>query len=134
MFRRHLTLEQRATAAAKLANLKPGANQFDSKVASTAATSQSEAAKMFWMSRESVQRARVILDKGSPELVAMVESGAASLTAAETVARKQPKEFASRRDRRSPSEGEAFRREWNPPRTQDCAQERARGCGRSRYD
>ena len=93
MFRRHLTLEQRATAAAKLANLKPGANQFDSKVASTAATSQSEAAKMFGISRESVQRARVILDKGSPELVAMVEAGEVSLTAAETVARKQPKEL-----------------------------------------
>ena len=88
MFRRHLTLEQRSLSAAKLATLRPGDNQH----APIGATSQEKAAKMFGVSRGSVQAARVILDKGSPELIATVESGAASLTAAETVARKRPKD------------------------------------------
>jgi ParB-like chromosome segregation protein Spo0J len=89
MFRRHLTVEQRALAAAKLTTMK-GAGR-PSRIAPTGAITQTEAAKLFGVSRGSVQAASVILDKGSPEIVVMVERGLTSLTAAETVARKLPK-------------------------------------------
>ena len=91
MFRRHLTLEQRAFAAAKLATLKVGRPTRDEN-APTGAISQVEAAQALGVSRGSVQAASVILDKGAPELIALVEAGKTSLSAAETVARKQPKD------------------------------------------
>ena len=69
--RRHAGEGVRAMAAARRADMRQGDNQH----VTTGTTSQAEAARQFGVSRESVNRARIVLDAGSPTLVAAVESG-----------------------------------------------------------
>lgn len=83
LHRRHLDESQRAMVAGKLANLERGANQHASIDAST--VTQTQAAELLNVSRKSVQRAREVLDHGAPELVAAVERGQVSVSAAATV-------------------------------------------------
>lgn len=85
--RRHLTESQRAMIAAKIATLSKGTNQH----ASIEAPSQSAAAEMLNVGRASVQRAREVVDHGTPELVSAVEHGEVKVAAAAEVA-KLPKE------------------------------------------
>jgi hypothetical protein len=75
---RPLNESQRAMVAAKLATLPRGANQH----ASTDAPSQAAAAELLNVSRPSVQRAREVLARGTPELVEAVEAGRVSVSAA----------------------------------------------------
>lgn len=82
MKRRQLTVEQRAMVAAKIANLRKGDNQHTSI---DVATSQKQAAKRMDVSVPSVQRAKTVLERGTPELVAAVEQGRVSVSAAATV-------------------------------------------------
>ena len=72
--RRHSTTSQRAMTAAKLSSLK------------TEKISQSEAAEQLKVSRRSVVDAAKVLDEGTPELVAAVESGEVPVSVAATVA------------------------------------------------
>lgn len=62
--------------AARIANMERGDNQH----ASIDATSQAEAAKLLNVSRPSVQRARVVLSEGTPELIAAVDAGVTAET------------------------------------------------------
>ena len=70
--RRHLSEEQRAMVAARMANLKQGDNQYKVDAQICATTSQSDAAELLNVSRRSVQRACVVLENGAPELIAAV--------------------------------------------------------------
>ena len=80
--RRHLDESQRAIAAAKIAVLQRGDNQH----ASIEAPSQAKAATLLNVSRSGVQRAREVLNEGTPELVKAVEAGRVSVSAAADVA------------------------------------------------
>ncbi|WP_316234630.1 MT-A70 family methyltransferase [Bradyrhizobium sp. SZCCHNR1020] len=100
--RRHLDESQRAMVAARLATLKLGDNQHSRAPigAGTAdllaavaplpepvpAVSQSEAAEMMTASRRSVQRAAEVLEKGTPELVAAVETRSVAVSVAAEIA------------------------------------------------
>lgn len=81
--RRHLTESQRSMVAAKLAKLPVGANQHTA----IAAPSQEQAAQTLGVSVDSVQRARKVQEVGAPALVAAVETGAVSVSAAAEVAK-----------------------------------------------
>src|ERR1019366_2646886 len=81
--RRHLDASQRAIIAAKLVTLVKGENQH----APQGAPSQERAAKLMNVGRRTVQRARVVLDKGTPELVQAVQTGAVPIKAAAVVAK-----------------------------------------------
>ncbi len=67
--RRHLTESQRAMAAAKLADLPVGGNQYSEGL------SIGRAAERFDVGERSVARAKEVLRCGDPELVEAVESG-----------------------------------------------------------
>jgi N6-adenosine-specific RNA methylase IME4 len=86
--RRHLSESQRAMVAAKLANWETGVNQHSAGGANLPAH---KAADMLNVSERSVKTARAVHDHGAPELVAAVESGKASVSAAADIATK-PKE------------------------------------------
>ena len=73
LHRRHLSESQRALVAAKIANMPQGAR---TDLASIEATSQPRAAELLNVGRASVQRAREVIDRGAPELVAAVLRGA----------------------------------------------------------
>lgn len=74
LHRRHLSESQRAMVAAKVARLKHG-QRADASI--DASATQPEAARMLNVSRPSVQRARQVIDHGTPELVQAVEAGGA---------------------------------------------------------
>jgi hypothetical protein len=70
---------QRAMVAAKVATLTDGQHK---RGAQTCAPSQPDAAKALGVSRRSVQSAREVVTKGTPELVEAVERGQVSVSAA----------------------------------------------------
>jgi ParB-like chromosome segregation protein Spo0J len=84
--RRHLDESQRAIVAAKLAKLRRGVRPDASIEAS--ATTQTEAAELLNVSRPSVQRARKVIERAAPEIVAAVEQGELSVSAAADFARQ----------------------------------------------
>ncbi len=68
--RRHETLAERATAAAKLANLTQGRKVRETPVGvSLPAVTNKQAAKLLNVGKGSIDRARAVLANGSPELV-----------------------------------------------------------------
>lgn len=69
--RRHLTLEQRAFAGARIATLRRGDNQHTAR----AVSSQTEVAEQLGVSTDSIQRARKVVERGSKALQQAVESG-----------------------------------------------------------
>ena len=87
--RRHLTESQRAMVAAKMAKLPKGTNQHTAIAVSS--PTQEQAAATLNVSVDAVQRARRVQEQGAPELIAAVESGETSVSAAAEVA-KLPKE------------------------------------------
>lgn len=88
LHRRHLDESQRAMVAAKIATLGQGAR---TDIASFEAMSQTDAASALNVSRSAVQRATAVRETGAPELVAAVERGKVSVSAAADIATK-PKE------------------------------------------
>ena len=82
--RRHLTVPQRAMAAAQVATLKKGERK-DAPDAPRGASAQAEAAEQFGVSRNSVQRARQVVEHGSKRLQDAVQSGDVPLSRAATV-------------------------------------------------
>jgi ParB-like chromosome segregation protein Spo0J len=91
LHRRHLSANQRALVAAKLANLSGGR---PSKTARKQAVTQSDAAALLKVGRTTVQGARQVLDRGVPELVAAVERDAIKVSTAATVATLDDAELA----------------------------------------
>lgn len=85
LHRRHLDESQRAIVAAKIANLGDGQRKSASPIGERAVT-QGEAAQLLNVGKRSVERAREVLDHGSGELIAAVESGRVSVSAAADVA------------------------------------------------
>lgn len=83
LHRRHLDESQRAMVAANVANLGDGQTKTG---AQTCAASQEDAAHLLNVSRRSVQSATRVQNDGAPELVAAVQSGAVSVSAAADVA------------------------------------------------
>lgn len=83
LHRRHLTESQRAMVATKLATLANGSNQH----APIGAPSQEAAADLLNVSRRSIQRARAVVDHGTPELVTAVEQGEVAVSAAADLSR-----------------------------------------------
>ena len=81
--RRHLTSSQRAMAAARYSTLKRGDNQHTD---SSASISQSEAAKRFKVSPDSIQSAKKIQTLGVPKLIERVDSGDLSVSTGAFVA------------------------------------------------
>ena len=80
LHRRHLDTSQRAMVAAKLATLPKGANQHSPN--GEPSKTQAEAAEMLNVGKRSVERARIVLDEGTHELIDAVERGEKSVTAA----------------------------------------------------
>lgn len=80
--RRHLTVQQRAMAAARIANMRQGER---TDLASRDARSQSDVAEQMDVSRESVQRAKKVIEHGSKALQEAVESGDVPLKKAAAV-------------------------------------------------
>ncbi len=87
--RRHLKESQRAMIAARLANLDEGRPPT---TAQDYAVSQGKAAAMLGVSRRSVQSAKVVRDRGAPELIEAVEQGRVSVNIATQVAKKPRRE------------------------------------------
>lgn len=89
--RRHLSESQRASAAAKVANMRQGERTDLSPSANLRKVSTADAARMLNVSPRSVDTARKVQDKGSPELVQAVDEGRVSVSAAADIA-ERPKE------------------------------------------
>jgi hypothetical protein len=81
LVRRHLDESQRAIVAAKLSGLKPGQHADQALPIGRAAT-------MLNVGERSVARARKVIDKGDPELVAAVERGDIAVSAAVDAAKR----------------------------------------------
>ena len=75
--RRHLTVSQKAMVATRIASIVQGGDRKseDFKAAKEALVSQHDAARMMGISRGSVQRAKIVTDRGIPEVVKAVEEG-----------------------------------------------------------
>jgi hypothetical protein len=78
--RRHLDESQRAMVAAKLATLKQGARTDLSPIGEM---SQAQAADLLNVGKRTVERAKIVLNEGSPELIAAVQAGELSVSGAE---------------------------------------------------
>ncbi|GAB4371763.1 MAG: hypothetical protein Kow00114_32830 [Kiloniellaceae bacterium] len=76
LHRRHLNESQRAVIAAEIATMRRGANRF-TKVDADISTAR--AAELLNISRDSVVKARKVLDHGTPEEIEAVREGRAAL-------------------------------------------------------
>ena len=79
--RRHLSASQRAMIAAKLANMRQG-ERTDLPSFEGRSVSQEQAARLLNVGLASVERAKVVCDRGTPEMVEAVERGEVSVSAA----------------------------------------------------
>jgi ParB-like chromosome segregation protein Spo0J len=87
--RRHLDESQRSMVAARLATMERGRpSGCDLNAPIGAFKSQPEAAEMLNVGRMSVQRARVVLEHGTPELAKAVDDGRLAVSEAAKVARE----------------------------------------------
>lgn len=81
--RRHLNVSQRAMIAAKLATIPQHVHRrffmADAQIPASAPPTVEEAAAMLSVAKGSVTHARTILERGTPEEVAQVESGVAAV-------------------------------------------------------
>src|SRR5262245_29759019 len=91
LHRRHLNESQRAMVAAKLTSLEVGANQHTKGQG----TSIDVASRLLNVGRASIDRARKVLATGDPKLVAAVEQGNVSVSAAADQAANKDKSSTS---------------------------------------
>ena len=108
LHRRHLSESQRAMVAARLANLPHGTNQH----AQNCAPTQEVAADLLNVSRRTVQHARAVIENGTPELTAAVDSSAIAVSTAADLSRL-PAEVQREVLSRTPEEIRAFAREFS---------------------
>lgn len=95
--RRHLDESQRAMIGGRLATLKVGGKaQKDERgsIAPLSGLTNEEAAKRMSVHKESVKRARKVLEKGTPELVEAVESSQIAVSVAAKIAQMEPEKQA----------------------------------------
>ena len=84
LHRRHLTESQRAMVAAKMADLKKGANQHP-PIGGAKKYTRKESASALNVGHGSVDRAKQVLTKGIPEIQDMVTSGEISVNTAKDI-------------------------------------------------
>lgn len=103
LHRRHLTESQRASVAAKLANMRIGDNQHSGGGANLpdllgeskpAPVTVAQAAELLNVSERSVKTARKVQEHGAPELIAAVDEGKVSVSAAAAIAEAPKNEQA----------------------------------------
>ena len=85
LLRRHMSESQRASAAARLANLKPGRPAVNTAI-SVVSPTQAEAARMMNVSVDSLQRARKVQETAPAEIIRAVDQGHISVSLAAKVA------------------------------------------------
>jgi ParB-like chromosome segregation protein Spo0J len=99
LHRRHLGESERAMVAAKIATLQQGFKRQQKShtpigglrdTPSGTPSTQRDAAEVMSVGKRSVQRARVVLEKGTPELQQAVENGTLSVSDAANVAKEEP--------------------------------------------
>src|SRR5690606_26920544 len=83
--RRHLTESQRAMVAARLAKMPHGGDRRSDQAENLPLVSQEKAAQQLNVSDRSIRTAKHVQEHGAPELIAAVEAGAASVSAAAEV-------------------------------------------------
>jgi hypothetical protein len=112
--RRHLTVGQRAMAAAKAATLQAGGDRRSENFKTArAAPSQTEAGRAFDVSTDSVQRARKVIDNGSDDLKRAVETGAVPLKKAAKVADlPKPQQLEAAKQKEVAKEPDLSAPEW----------------------
>ena len=86
LHRRHLDESQRALVGKRLSSMSHGGDRRSDQAANLPAVTQSEAARLMNVSERSIRSAGQVLDHGAPELVAAVESGKVSVSAAAAAA------------------------------------------------
>lgn len=91
LHRRHLDESQRALVGKRLSSMSHGGDRRSDQAANLPVVTQSEAARLMNVSERSIRSAGQVLDHGAPELVAAVERGEVSVSAAASVA-DAPKE------------------------------------------
>lgn len=91
LHRRHLDESQRALVGKRLSSMSHGGDRRSDQAANLPVVTQSEAARLMNVSERSIRSAGQVLDHGAPELVAAVERGEVSVSAAASVA-EAPKE------------------------------------------
>lgn len=94
LFRRHLTADQRAEVARQVANMPRGRPRTGT---GAGLISQAEAATAFHVSERSVRNAKVVYERGSPELQAAVKAGEVGLREAAEQVREQERSEAEPR-------------------------------------
>lgn len=87
MRRRHLTDSQRAMVAARIAKLPKGANQHAGASADLPTLTTSEASDRLNVPARTVTAAKAVVRDGAPELVAAVDAGTVSVSAAAEVSK-----------------------------------------------
>lgn len=91
--RRDLDTSQRAMVAAKLANLGNGQRKSTSAdLRSLSPVTQEEASEKLNVSIRTTQKARKVIEYGTPELAAAVDAGEVSVDSAEKVVNRSPAE------------------------------------------
>jgi len=101
LHRRHLTTSQRAVIAEELANMSEGRQKI---TAGIPAVSQTEAAKILNVSRDSVQQVAKLRRESSPEVIEQVKRGEKTINAA--LSERTPKEQSRRKTVAKESEPE----------------------------
>ena len=86
LLRQHLTPSERAMVAAKLSDLRRIENPSEAAEAALPVISQDSAAAIMKVSPDAVQRAKAVIEHGTPELQAAVLDGTVSVTDAAKVA------------------------------------------------
>lgn len=99
LHRRHLDESQRSLIAARLANLKLGDNQHKQGTPIDGPISQPEAGKLLNVGTRGVQRGRVVLERGAPELIAAVDAGKIAVSAAAQIAERSKEQQRAAVDR-----------------------------------
>ena len=86
LHRWHLSEGQRAMVGARIANIRHGGDRRSDQAAHLPLVSQAEAAAAVGVGERSVRHAKKVLDHGTPELVAAVDSGEMAVSRAATIA------------------------------------------------
>lgn len=89
LHRRHLDESQRALVSAKISTMGKGRPQNNPPIGGVSAA---EAAQLMNVGTRSVERAKTVLNHGSPELVAAVERGEVTVSDAAKIAKRPPEE------------------------------------------
>jgi hypothetical protein len=89
VLRRHLSASQRALAVAKLTHKKPG--QPSKRIESNDSITRHEAAKLAGVGAATVERAKKVLDEGTPRHIEAVQSGEKNVAAVAAEIREKEK-------------------------------------------